>query len=107
MEGQGANGTEAKGFSKGVAFLLQANSIRNTLMETSFTAPTQPGRAKGHTGLAATLQVRGLHPGPPAVVQAKARNKYKEKGKFNNSSGERANLCSDLAHLLSPILLCP
>lgn len=66
--GQGANGTEAKG---SVAFLLQTNSIRNTFMETRFIAPAQPGRTKGHTGLAATLQVRGLHPGPQQFSRQK------------------------------------
>lgn len=78
--GQGANGTEAKGFSKGVAFLLKTNSIRNTLMETRL-APTQPGRTKGHTGLAATLQVRGLHPGPLQLSRQKQEiNTKKIKG---------------------------
>lgn len=44
---QGANETEAKGFSEEVAFLLQTNSIRNILMETCFVTPTQPDRTKG------------------------------------------------------------
>ena len=64
--GQRANESEAKGFSKEAAFLLQTNSIRNILMETRFVTPTQADRTKGAYMTCCHMTNQGSSPWFPA-----------------------------------------